>query len=90
MKSMDCQLLGEEKVKKIYENFNLSDEEQKIAEEILAEWDKCIGRPDKKELIALEILKKVKYSVNIKNIVDAVLDIVSNTAQIRLMMKRNN
>lgn len=54
METFVHQTLGEEKIKTICEQLSLSKKDREIVDSILIEWEKNLGRPDKKMAIALQ------------------------------------
>lgn len=66
------QRLGRERIKAICQQYNLDEEDQRIVDEILVEWEKHIENTAKKEEIAIT---KIKNHPKARQIIKAIAQI---------------
>ncbi len=68
------QVLGKDRINSICDSFLLTEEDKKMVDVILENWENLIGNPIKKMAIAMEITKDVGVSTT-KKIIFAITEI---------------
>ena len=66
-------MLGFERIKEICQKYGLTEEDQKIIDEILNRWENLVGQPFKKMMVVDELLTSNPY---IGRITRAMLEII--------------